>query len=356
MFANFNFFMNFSYLISQWYLKNKRELPWRGSSDPYKIWLSEILLQQTQIAQGIPYYHKFISEFPDIKKLAQADEQKVLKLWQGLGYYSRARNLLATAKYINFNLNGQFPDNYRNLLKLKGVGPYSAAAIASICFKEPKAVVDGNVYRVLSRYFNISTPINSADGKKEFNLLAQQLLDVNNPSIHNQAIMELGALVCKPKNPFCEQCPLNSSCLALNYKTIGILPVKIKNEPIKKRYFNYIVIQTTTNKTLFLKRTKKDIWLNLYEFPLIETLKPNQEIEIIEQPLFKSLFKTHHIISLKCFNEKPIVTKLTHQHLYSRFWIVETNELLLANIDIDDLNNYPVPMLIHNFLKAFKLI
>lgn len=350
------FLMTFSQLLTHWYLKNKRNLPWRMSTDPYTVWLSEILLQQTQVAQGIPYYHKFISEFPNIKKLAQANEQKVLKLWQGLGYYSRARNLLATAKYINFDLNGQFPNNYHDLLKLKGVGPYSAAAIASICFNEPKAVVDGNVYRVLSRYFNIDTPINSSKGKNEFNLLAQQLLDVNNPSNHNQAIMELGALICKPNNPLCSDCPLNSSCLALNYKTIEILPVKIKNEPVKKRYFNYIVIQTTTNKTLFLKRTKKDIWLNLYEFPLIETLKPIQDIEIIEKLLFKSLFKTHNIISLKCFNEKSIVTKLTHQHLYSKFWIVKTTEQFLADIDIDDLNNYPVPMLIHNFLKAFKLI
>lgn len=347
--------MDFSPLLTLWYLKYKRNLPWRMTSNPYEIWLSEIILQQTQVSQGLPYYNRFLNNFPTIAHLANADEVEVLKLWQGLGYYSRARHLIATAKYINFELNGNFPDNYKDLLKLKGIGSYTAAAISSICFNEPKAVVDGNVYRVLSRYFNISTPINSSYGKKEFNLLAQQMLDISNPSIHNQAIMELGALVCKPNNPLCDHCPLNSSCLALNYKTYKILPVKIKKEPVKKRYFNYIVIQTTSGKTQFLKRTKKDIWLNLYEFPLIETLKPVQDIEIIEHQEFKTLFESLTNIDLKCFNETPIVTKLTHQHLFTKFWILKTERFQLANINIDDLKKYPVPMLIHNFLKAFKV-
>lgn len=347
--------MNFSRLLTLWYLKNKRNLPWRMSTNPYKVWLSEIILQQTQIAQGTPYYNKFISEFPDVEKLAQADEQKILKLWQGLGYYSRARNLLTTAKYISSELNGKFPDNYADLLKLKGVGPYSAAAIASICFDEPKAVLDGNVYRVLSRYFNIDTPINSSRGKNEFNLLAQNLIDTKNSANHNQAVMELGALICKPNNPFCSNCPLNKNCLALKNKTFDKLPVKLKKEPIKKRYFNYLYIKTNSNKTVFLKRIENDIWFNLYQFPLIETSNSINNIEIQKQPEFQSLFKSNKKIDFKCFNNVDIITKLTHQHIFTKFWIIEIDEYNQATVKIDDLKKHPVPMLIHNFLKAFKL-
>lgn len=350
-----NYLMNFSHLLTHWYLQNKRDLPWRNTSNPYAIWLSEIILQQTQVVQGIPYFNRFIARFPTVKDLALADEESVLKLWQGLGYYSRARHLLAGAKFIYFELNGSFPNNYKDLLKLKGVGPYTAAAIASISFNEPKAVVDGNVYRVLSRFFNIITPINSTEGKKEFDMLAQQLLDVKNPANHNQALMELGALICKPNNPLCLVCPLNTSCLALKFKNQEAFPVKLKREPVKNRYFNYIVIQTLENKTVFLKRTKKDIWLNLYEFPLIETQKPIQGIEITEEKEFKILFKSIKYLDLKYFNDVDMVTKLTHQQIFTKFWVVKTKNHPLAMIELSDLKRYPVPMLIHNFLKAFKV-
>ena len=216
--------MNFSNNLIKWYSVNKRSLPWRETVNPYYIWLSEIILQQTQIKQGLPYYLSFTKEFPNIFDLANADETRVLNLWQGLGYYSRARNLHFTAKFIANELNGIFPDTYQDLIKLKGVGDYTASAIASICYNKPTPVVDGNVYRFLSRYFGIETPINSSKAKKEFKDLAQELIDVRNPAEFNQAIMEFGARQCKPQNPDCEKCPFNSSCVALQKNLIKKLP------------------------------------------------------------------------------------------------------------------------------------
>ena len=218
-----------------WYLQNKRELPWRKTKDPYRVWLSEIMLQQTRVAQGLPYFLKFTKAFPTVFDLAKADESEVLKLWQGLGYYSRARNLHFTAKYIAEELNGMFPENYKGLLQLKGVGDYTASAIASICYDEPVAVVDGNVYRVLSRYFGIATPINSTKGIKEFKELAQTLIDASQPGVYNQAIMDFGALHCKPQNPLCNECPVSDSCVALAKNSIKELPVKERKIKIKKR-------------------------------------------------------------------------------------------------------------------------
>ena len=218
--------MQFSKTLINWYSANKRNLPWRETRDPYSIWLSEIILQQTQVKQGLPYFNSFLAEFPTIFDLAKVEESKVLKLWQGLGYYSRARNLHATAKYIANELQGEFPNNYKALLKLKGVGDYTASAISSICFNEVAAVVDGNVYRVLSRYYGITTPINSSKAIKEFKFLAQKLIDKERPAEFNQAIMEFGAIQCKPKNPNCSLCPLNSSCFALQKNIVAQLPVK----------------------------------------------------------------------------------------------------------------------------------
>ena len=231
--------MIFSKTLINWYSVNKRELPWRQTIDPYYIWLSEIILQQTQVAQGLPYYVKFTEEFPSVFHLAKAQEGHVLKLWQGLGYYSRARNLHTTAKYIAAELKGEFPNNYKDLLKLKGIGDYTASAIASICFNKPEAVVDGNVYRVLSRYFGIDTPINSPKGAKEFKQLAQELIDKKDPATFNQAIMEFGATQCKPQSPDCTLCPFTSSCIAFNENRIIELPVKIKSGKAKKKYFNF---------------------------------------------------------------------------------------------------------------------
>jgi len=347
--------MKFQTNLIIWYSNNKRILPWRLAPKPYKIWLSEIILQQTQVKQGLPYFTKFITKYPTLKNLAEANEDQVLKMWQGLGYYARARNLLTTAKFIYNNLDNSFPDNYKDLLKLKGIGPYTAAAIASICFNEAVAVVDGNVYRVLARYFNINTSINSSNGIKEFKNLAQKLLDVKNPGEYNQAIMELGALICKPINPMCNKCPINDNCLALKNKTITKLPAKLKKQPIKKRYFNYLVTITDSDKIILNKRIKKDIWLNLYEFPLIESIKPINKNALITDSYFKTLFKYNNY-SVSSFNNLAIVSKLTHQHILSKFWIIKIKSHTLANTRISEISNFAVPIHIHNFIKTFKYL
>ena len=233
--------MTFGQKLTSWYLQNKRDLPWRKTKNPYKIWLSEVILQQTRVVQGLPYYENFVNSFPTVFDLAKADEQQVLKIWQGLGYYSRARNLHHTAQYISENLNGEFPKTYNELIKLKGIGSYTASAIASFCFDEKVAVLDGNVYRVLSRYFGVETDISSSKAKKEFQNLADEVLDKNRPALFNQAIMEFGALQCVPKNPNCEVCVLNDSCLALKDKKVAQLPVKVKKTKVKKRFLNYLI-------------------------------------------------------------------------------------------------------------------
>ena len=242
--------MKFSNTLIYWYLQNKRALPWRKSKHPYFIWLSEIMLQQTRVVQGLAYYLKFTEEFPTVFDLAKAEESTVLKMWQGLGYYSRARNLHFSAKYIANELNGEFPSTYKEIIKLKGVGDYTASAIASICFNEPTAVVDGNVYRVLSRYFGIATPINSSAGIKEFKALAQSLLNTKQPGTYNQALMDFGAMHCKPQNPLCDTCPFANSCVALEKKLTKELPVKEKKIKITKRYFNFLVIKTDDHNTI----------------------------------------------------------------------------------------------------------
>ena len=345
--------MAFSNILTYWYLQNKRELPWRKSRNPYFIWLSEVMLQQTRVAQGLSYYLKFTTTFPTVFDLAKADESTVLKMWQGLGYYSRARNLHAAAKHIAYELNGEFPSSYLEIIKLKGIGDYTASAIASICFDEPTAVVDGNVYRVLSRYFGIHTSINSSQGIKEFKTLAQSLIDVTQPGNFNQAIMDFGALHCKPQNPLCESCPFANSCVAFEKKLTKVLPIKDKKIKVKKRYFNFLVIQTVDDKTILSERKGNGIWQGLYQFPLIET---NQNISgeaLISKEEFISLFPEKASISL--FNKKEIVHKLSHQHLYTQFWIVRPKTAFDANIDWVDVENYPVPVLIANFLKDFKV-
>jgi len=344
--------MNFTNQLVLWYLQNKRDLPWRATINPYKIWLSEIILQQTRVDQGMSYYFKFLESFPTINDLANASEEKVLKLWQGLGYYSRARNLHFSAKYIVKELNGEFPKTYSELIKLKGVGDYTASAIASICYNEATAVVDGNVYRVLARYFGISTAINSTKGIKEFKQLAQQLIDVTNPGTHNQAIMEFGARMCKPQNPNCEICPLNNSCVALSRKQIKELPVKEKKLKIKNRYFNYLVINTVDDKTKLIKR-EKGIWQNLYEFPLVETLHEIDENQLIESKKFNNLFNIAPV-TIKLFNKELIVHKLSHQHIYTKFWIVNTLNSSNFEHSWDTIEKFPVSTLINNFLKQYK--
>jgi len=344
--------MTFSEKILQWYAIHKRDLPWRNTTDPYKIWLSEIILQQTRVAQGIPYYLKFLKHFPTVFDLANATEEEVLKLWQGLGYYSRARNLHATAKQLAHENNGKFPNSYAELLKLKGVGDYTASAIASICFGEAQAVVDGNVYRVLARYFGISLPINSTEGIKYFKNLALEVMNTGDIRDYNQGIMEFGAIQCAPKKPYCLHCPLKSSCVSLQKNTIHMLPVKINKTKIKKRYFNYIVISGKNGKTLVQQREGKGIWRGLYEFPLLET-KAEVTRDYIEKELTASLH-LNHVISLEVYGREQLVHKLSHQHLYTKFWVVKVDEVLENGITKSELLKFPVPVLIADFIKIFK--
>lgn len=344
--------MKFCNLLEAWYLSVDRDLPWRKNKNPYSVWLSEIILQQTRVAQGTAYYYKFIEAFPEVSDLANASEEVVLKLWQGLGYYSRARNLHYSAKYITNELNGFFPDSYAELLKLKGVGDYTASAIASICFDEQTAVVDGNVYRVLSRYFGIDTPINSSKGIKEFKLLAQSLLETENPGQYNQAIMDFGALQCVPQNPDCSICPLAGGCEALKSGKIGILPVKEKKIKIKKRYFNFIVLITPNNSLILSKREGKGIWQNLYQFPLIESDRTIDISNLIEDDDFQSLLDCDDP-TIMLYNSKEWVHKLSHQHLYTQFWVVHSNSKHRDLIPIDDLGNYAVPRLVDRFIEEF---
>jgi len=341
--------MIFTNLLIQWYLREKRDLPWRKTSDPYPIWLSEIMLQQTRVVQGLPYFLRFIEAFPTVFKLAEAEEEKVLKLWQGLGYYSRARNLHATAKHIAFELNGKFPDTYKELLKLKGVGEYTAAAIASIAYGEPVPVVDGNVYRVLSRYFGVETDISSTSAKKEFFELADSLLPKENASVFNQAMMEFGALQCVPKNPDCQKCVFNGSCLALKIAKVDRLPVKLKKTKVVNRFFNYLIIKDVIGNSVVQKRTGKGIWHNLYEFPLLETAQENDfntMIQLIEE--FSFGFTPMYI---KPLHQNPIVHKLSHQHLQIRFWEVETNQEIQGGMSVGEIKKYPFPIVIHNFIE-----
>ena len=344
--------MSFSSKLIDWYLQNKRDLPWRLTKDAYKIWLSEIMLQQTRVAQGLDYFKTFENHFPTVFDLAKADEQLVLKLWQGLGYYSRARNLHYTAKYIVEHHDGKFPSEFSEIKKLKGVGDYTASAIASIAFDKPHAVVDGNVYRVLSRVFGIDTPINSTEGIKEFKSLAQSLIDTNQSGNYNQAIMEFGAMQCKPKNPNCEDCPLQDMCIAFEKKQIDQLPVKLKKTKVRNRYFNYLVVLSSDGKTILNQRTQKGIWQNLYEFPLIESESISNEKKILTTEEFKNYKFENFDLSL--YNKTPIVHKLSHQHLHTQFWILEIQNDRNSNINWEEIDNYPVPVLIANFLKSFR--
>ncbi|QIE59551.1 A/G-specific adenine glycosylase [Rasiella rasia] len=343
----------FSNKLITWYLQNKRELPWRQTKDPYRIWLSEIILQQTRVAQGLPYYETFVATYPNVYELAKAPEEDVLKLWQGLGYYSRARNLRFTANFVANELNGVFPNTYESLKKLKGVGDYTASAIASICYQEPAAVVDGNVYRVLSRVFGVATPINSTAGIKEFKLLAQTLLDEKQPGVFNQAIMEFGARYCVPQNPACEGCIFSENCMAFTSRTVSELPVKLKKLKVKKRYFNYIVLLSIDHKTRLNQRLGKGIWQNLYEFPLVETTNEVSEGDLKREPAYRNLSEEIKINSIVKYNDTPIVHKLSHQHLITTFWIVETETLHGTGIAISEIEKFPVPVLIANFLNMF---
>lgn len=327
--------------ISSWYHVHKRALPWRETSNPYFIWLSEIILQQTRVEQGIAYYFKFIDAFPSVYDLAEADEQDVLNLWQGLGYYSRARNLHQTAKQIVEEFNGKFPESYDSLMKLKGVGPYTAAAIASFSFDLPHAVLDGNVFRVLSRLNNWSIPINSTQGKKDFEKLANELLDRKNPGLFNQAMMEFGALHCKPSQPLCGECPISVYCLAFSEKTVRSLPVKLKKQTIRQRHFVFEILRPENGWILLEKRNEKDIWQHLYQFPLKE---------------FRNQQGKERYLSdvLPSFQSKEYKHVLSHQHLFCHFIVRNPTNLDDGeHVKIEDLHQYPIPRAIDRFLEDY---
>jgi A/G-specific adenine glycosylase len=337
-------------LIITWYQENKRDLPWRRTKNPYFIWLSEVILQQTRVIQGMSYYEKFVEKYPKIEYLASANEQEVLSTWQGLGYYSRARNLHTTAKLITNEFKGVFPSSYEQILKLKGVGEYTAAAIASFAYDKPYAVVDGNVFRLLSRIFNIETPIDSTEGKKQFTYLANELMDKNQPALFNQAIMEFGALQCVPGTPNCEICPLLMFCEANKNKNVSSLPIKNGKTKVRNRYFLYFVKVDAQTETLLLRqKTETDIWQNMYEFPKIEfeSLENMNEFCLINRGAIKmtsSLQK--HVLS--------------HQHLHAQFVHCSNSEIFNDNdtveIPISELGSYPLPRLIDRFLEQNQLI
>jgi A/G-specific adenine glycosylase len=294
---------------------NRRAMPWKYEKDPYKIWISEIILQQTRVEQGLEYYNRFIKKFPTVQKLAAANEADVFKLWEGLGYYSRCRNLISTAKFIAKERKGNFPNTYEDIIKLKGIGPYTAAAIGSFAFQLPHAVVDGNVMRVLSRFFAIDTPIDSNAGKKTFHTLAQSLLEKEKPGIYNQAIMDFGATICKPRGPLCSECLLSAHCSAYNNNAIEDFPVKEKKLKIKERWFYYLVAELN-GKFYCRTRTGKDIWQQLQEFILIETESQVSDKQLLKSSTFKSIIadKFQHISS-----SEIVMQKLTHQHIHGTF-------------------------------------
>jgi len=345
--------MSFAPKILNWYHEHQRDLPWRQTRDPYRVWLSEIILQQTRVAQGMPYYYNFVEAFPTVFDLANAPEEQVLKLWQGLGYYSRARNLHATAKMVVTEFDGNFPQTYDGLKSLKGVGDYTASAIASFCFDVAEPVVDGNVYRVLSRYFGVDIPINSTEGIKYFKELAREVMDSENIRDYNQGIMEFGAIQCAPKKPYCLLCPLQESCVALKENKVDVLPIKLNKTKVRNRYFNYLVWLDEDKNTVLEQRRGKGIWQNLYQFPLIETDSAIGDGE------FEEKMETDHrlakIESLSLYNNEPIVHKLSHQHLHTRFWILKTSYILEEGIPWKKIDDFPVPVLIADFIKTFKI-
>ncbi len=348
----------FSDKIIAWYHLNKRDLPWRNTSDPYKIWLSEIILQQTRVEQGMAYYLAFSKTFPTIKHLAKAENDKIMKMWQGLGYYSRARNLHETAKVISEKYKGKFPDTFEETIKLKGIGEYTAAAIVSFAFNKAHAVVDGNVYRVLARVFGIKTPIDSTTGKKEFIAVANKLLDKKQPGLFNQATMEFGSMQCKPVNPNCSVCVLQNMCYAFEKKQIEILPIKEKKTKIRNRYFNYIVLKHK-NTLAIKKRTAKDIWINLFDFPLIESEKQFTPEDFLKSKEWKMFIGKEKFIVKNISGDYKHI--LSHQKITACFYEIEMSNPLnkLASKDFliinqKDFKKYAIPRLVDKYLKDSK--
>ena len=346
--------MTFQNELINWYLANKRDLPWRRTNDAYTIWLSEVILQQTRVEQGLPYFNKFLENFPTVTDFANATEARVLKLWQGLGYYSRGRNMHATAQVVVKNYRGVFPSLHDELIKLKGIGEYTAAAISSFSSGEARAVVDGNVFRVLARYYGISTPINSPAGKKEFYTLANELLYKADPALYNQAIMEFGALQCKPKSPNCTVCPLAQTCYAFTHGQINALPVKIGKIKQKHRYINYFIC-VENDRVLVKERQAGDIWQHLYDFPSSEAV----EGAGIDDAAFLAQIKSDfgQAVELTLISTKKHL--LTHQIIHVQFFALKNyifnfkKQKELNWVSLDKLDELPQPKVIHDFIQGY---
>lgn len=336
--------------LSDWYDADRRHLPWKETDDAYKIWLSEIILQQTRVEQGRPYYLRFIDRYPTVADLAAAPQDDILKLWEGLGYYSRARNLHAAAKWIVDERNGKFPDSYEELLKMKGVGTYTAAAIASFAYREAVAVVDGNVYRFLSRYYGISEPIDTTAGKKVFSQKAAEILDRDDPGRHNQAIMDFGAIMCTPKGPSCSECPFATDCTAYHKDMTQAFPVKANRLKKRDRFFEYYIVMDK-GRVAIEKRAGKDIWQGLFQFPMREFKAFADQMEV--PPFLRD-------ISRRIGTPSPVYRQvLSHQHIYARFVVVAIEDLDAETwpetwqiIPIRDLNDYAFPRTIRTFLDS----
>ena len=340
--------------LTVWYHNNKRDLPWRDISDPYRIWISEIILQQTRVNQGLSYYNRFIERFPTVGILADAEEDDVLKYWQGLGYYTRSRNMHKAARKIKNNFNDCFPVEHADIIQLPGIGDYTAAAISSFAFNEPYAVVDGNVYRVLSRLFGIQTPIDSSAGKKEFSYIAENLLSKSHPGIHNQALMEFGALQCVPVNPDCGICPLQSACMAFEMNLISLLPIKSKKKKSSTRYFNYLFIQLDGN-TFLQKRVASDVWQNLFEFPLIESDHLLSSTELTDTDFFKSIMLDSHEVNIYKISN-PMKHVLSHRVIFAQFISITVsnhNESLkqFIQVPLKEIDHFAVSRLMEIFLE-----
>ena len=345
--------MSFENQLVKWYLNNKRELPWRENIDPYRVWISEIILQQTRVVQGEKYFNNFIKKFPSLESLSSADESEVLKMWKGLGYYNRAINIHKTSKKITNTLNGIFPNTYNELIKLNGIGDYTASAISSICFNEYNPVVDGNVLRLISRYYGLKTPIDSLKGQRNIREIGKKLISkVSNPGDFNQAMMEYGALVCSPF-PDCESCNFSSKCVAYMNKEVDAIPVKSKKKKPKERFLNYIVFIDSKHKTIVNKRTNKDIWYKLNEFPLIESKTEIKNINTLAD--FKKLIDNS---SLTIIKEKEIYRVkhiLSHQILYISFYQISVKETITSGVHLSNLNNYNFPVPITNFINKLLI-
>ena len=340
-------------ILLSWFAREGRDLPWRRTRDPYRIWLSEVILQQTRVAQGLEYYLRFTERFPDIAALAAAPEDEVLKLWQGLGYYSRARNLHAAARQVMSRFGGVFPATYGEVRALPGVGDYTAAAVCSIVYDAPCAVLDGNVYRVLARLFDIGIPIDTTAGKRTFAELAQLQLDTSRPGLYNQAIMDFGALQCTPAQPRCGDCPLAGRCLALAAGTVGVRPVKQGRAKVRDRWFNYLHV-TCGDRTLLRRRGGGDIWQGLYEFPLIETDKAADFAELAATAAFRELLGNGR------WHLRRSVTmpghQLSHQLLHAVFHRIECDAMpAFPSVETAALGGYALPRLIDRYLTKYQM-